>query len=31
VCVGAPADEPEALVAAWLNKTLVTGANACDH
>ena len=31
VVVGAPADSPENLVSAYLNKTLQTGANLCDH
>lgn len=31
VCVGAPSEVPEALVKAWLEGTLVAGANACDH
>lgn len=31
VVVGAPAGEPEALVAAYLEGTLQTGANVCDH
>jgi predicted Fe-Mo cluster-binding NifX family protein len=31
VVVGAPADTPEALVAAWMAGTLVSGENACDH
>jgi len=31
VVVGAPAGEPEALVAAYLDGTLQTGANVCDH
>lgn len=31
VVVGAPAQTPEALVNAYLNKTLETGANYCDH
>jgi len=31
VVVGAPADAPEALVAAYLNGTLVSGDNLCDH
>jgi len=31
VVVGAPADSPEDLVSAYLNKTLQTGANLCDH
>ncbi|MGE4564918.1 MAG: iron-sulfur cluster carrier protein MrpORP [Victivallaceae bacterium] len=31
VITGAPADDPEQLVAAFLNGTLVTGENACDH
>jgi Mrp family chromosome partitioning ATPase/predicted Fe-Mo cluster-binding NifX family protein len=31
VIAGAPADLPENLVMAYLNKTLQTGANACDH
>lgn len=31
VVVGAPSDEPEALVSAWLNGSLQSGANVCDH
>lgn len=31
VIAGAPADTPENLVTAYLNNTLQTGANACDH
>ena len=31
VVVGAPAETPETLVAAWLSGTLQSGANACDH
>lgn len=31
VVVGAPADVPENLVAAYLNKTLEPGQNLCDH
>ena len=31
VIVGAAADEPENLVAAYLNKNLQTGENLCDH
>ena len=31
VVVGAPADSPENLVSAYLNKTLQTGKNVCDH
>ncbi len=31
VIVGAPAETPETLVAAWLAGTLQSGANACDH
>jgi ATP-binding protein involved in chromosome partitioning len=31
VVVGAPAETPEALVAAWLAGTLVSGENLCDH
>jgi ATP-binding protein involved in chromosome partitioning len=31
VVVGAPADSPENLASAYLNKTLQTGANLCDH
>lgn len=31
VVVGAPADEPETLVAAYLEGALHSGANACDH
>jgi predicted Fe-Mo cluster-binding NifX family protein len=31
VVVGAPAGEPEALVRAYLEGTLATGANVCDH
>ena len=31
VVTGAPADSPESLVAQYLNQTLVTGENICDH
>ena len=31
VIVGAPVLEPEALVQGYLDKTLVTGGNVCDH
>jgi predicted Fe-Mo cluster-binding NifX family protein len=31
VIIGAPALEPEKLVRGYLNNTLVTGANVCDH
>ncbi len=31
VVVGAPSDTPEAVVAAYLGGTLVTGENVCDH
>lgn len=31
VVTGAPADDPETLVKAFLSGTLVTGENACDH
>ena len=31
VVVGAPADDPETLVSAYLKKTLVSGENICDH
>ena len=31
VIVGAPVAEPEELVQGYLNKTLVTGSNVCDH
>jgi len=31
VAVGAPADSPEDLVAAYLKGTLKTGENVCDH
>ncbi|GAB6162239.1 hypothetical protein JCM12298_13980 [Desulfothermus naphthae] len=31
VLVGAPSDEPEKIVEAYLNGTLVTGQNVCDH
>ena len=31
VVVGAPADSPENLVSAYLNKTLQSGENLCDH
>ena len=31
VVVGCPAEPPEALVAAFLSGTLVTGTNSCDH
>ena len=29
--VGAPSDTPDAVVASFLNGTLETGVNACDH
>ena len=31
VVVGAPSDEPCAIVASWLEGTLATGSNVCDH
>lgn len=31
VLVGAPVDKPESLVRAYLNGTLSTGENLCDH
>jgi predicted Fe-Mo cluster-binding NifX family protein len=31
VVTGAPAMEPESLVRQYLDKTLLTGSNACDH
>ena len=31
VIIGAPALEPEELVRSYLDNTLVTGANVCDH
>jgi len=31
VLVGAPVDEPEALVNSYLSQTLATGGNVCDH
>ena len=31
VFVGAPVDEPQELVKSYLNQTLVTGGNVCDH
>ncbi len=31
VIVGAPSDTPENIVQAYLNDTLVTGQNVCDH
>ena len=31
VFVGAPVDEPENLVKSYLNQTLLTGGNVCDH
>ena len=31
VVVGAPAETPEQLAAAWLDGSLPSGANACDH
>ncbi|MGD8263059.1 MAG: NifB/NifX family molybdenum-iron cluster-binding protein [Desulfobacterales bacterium] len=31
VIIGAPALEPEELVRSYLNNTLATGANVCDH
>lgn len=29
--VGAPCETPEALAVAWINGTLTSGENACDH
>ena len=31
VVVGAPAEEPETIVTGFLNQSLQTGANCCDH
>jgi predicted Fe-Mo cluster-binding NifX family protein len=31
VVVGAPAESSEDLVKAWMDGTLVSGANACEH
>ena len=31
VVVGAPADHPQAVVLSWLQGTLATGDNVCDH
>jgi predicted Fe-Mo cluster-binding NifX family protein len=31
VFVGAPVEAPEELVKSYLNQTLVTGSNVCDH
>jgi predicted Fe-Mo cluster-binding NifX family protein len=31
VVIGAPAEEPEAVARAYLDNTLVTGDNICDH
>jgi predicted Fe-Mo cluster-binding NifX family protein len=31
VIIGAPESEPEALVASYLDNTLMTGDNICDH
>ena len=31
VVVGAPVETPEVLVQSYLNRTLVSGANICDH
>ncbi|PJC86715.1 ATPase [Vibrio sp. HA2012] len=31
VVVGAPAESPEALALSYMNGTLVSGMNACDH
>ena len=31
VVVGAPGEEPETVVKAYLDGTLKTGANVCDH
>ncbi len=31
VVVGAPSEAPETLVQFWMDGTLVSGANACDH
>ena len=31
VVVGAPTDEPDAIVTAYLQGSLVTGENVCDH
>jgi predicted Fe-Mo cluster-binding NifX family protein len=31
VVTGAPAESPEAVATAWMEGTLRTGDNACDH
>lgn len=31
VVVGAPAEEPDAIALAWMNGSLATGSNICDH
>jgi ATP-binding protein involved in chromosome partitioning len=31
VVVGAPADDPQTIALNYLNGTLVTGSNICDH
>jgi predicted Fe-Mo cluster-binding NifX family protein len=31
VLVGAPSEAPEALIGAWLEGSLTTGVNMCDH
>jgi len=31
VVTGAPAEHPQTVVLAWLDGTLVTGSNTCDH
>ena len=31
VIVGAPVDAPENLINSYLNQTLITGGNVCDH
>jgi ATP-binding protein involved in chromosome partitioning len=31
VITGAPADHPQTVALAWLDGTLATGSNACDH
>ena len=31
VITGAPSEDPDSVVAAYLKGTLVTGANVCDH
>lgn len=31
VVTGAPADHPQTVIIEWLNGTLITGGNTCDH